>query len=164
MSASANGWASSYPDADNVSAWALPAMQWAVQEQFITGDVVNGQVFLRPDGFATRAQIAAILMRYLCRPTDETIDIDALASYGRAYATSLGFTIDTTMTLENSSYYPGDRVPLWSMEDARRLVRGNIRGTAYNLAAYGDSIERFRCNVLIEKDGEDGYVIWVMYG
>ncbi len=103
-------------------------------------------------------------MRYLCRPTDETIDIAALEAYGRAYATSLGFTIDTTMTLENSSYYPGDRVPLWSMEDARRLVRDNVRATASNLIACDGSIEGFRSNILIEKDGEDGYVIWVMYG
>lgn len=164
VSASANGWTSSYPDADNVSAWALPAMQWAVQEQFITGNVVNGQVFLQPDGFATRAQIAAILMRYLCRPTDETINIAALEAYGREYAASLGFTIDTTMLLDNSSYYPGDRVPLWSMEDARRLVRDNVRATASNLIACDGSIEGFRSNILIEKDGEDGYVIWVMYG
>ena len=164
VSVSANGWASSYPDADNVSAWALPAMQWAVQEQFITGDVVNGQVFLRPDGFATRAQIAAILMRYLCRPTDETIDIDALESYGREYAASLGFTIDTTMTLDNSSYYPGDRVLIRSMEDGHRLVAENVRVTANYLISYGSSIPGYRCNVLIEKGAEDEYIIWVMYG
>ncbi len=140
VSVSANGWASSYHDAGSVSGWALPAMQWAVQEQFITGDVVIGQVFLRPDGFATRAQIAAILMRYLCRPTDETIDVAALEDYGKAYAVSLGFTIDTTMTLDNSSYYPGDRVLIRSMEEGRRLVAENVQATADNLIGCGDTI------------------------
>ena len=163
-SVSANGWASSYPDAGSVSAWAVAAMQWAVGEEYITGSLVNGQVFLLPEASASRAQIATILMRYLCSSDKETIDLTALEAYGREYAASLGFTIDTTMTLDNSSYYPGDRVLIRSMEDGRRLVAENVQVTADNLIGYGNSIPGYRCNVLIEEDGEGGYIIWVMYG
>ena len=161
---SANGWASAYPDAGSVSAWAVSAMQWAVKEEYITGSFVNGQVFLLPEASASRAQIATILMRYLRSGDKEAIDLAALEAYGREYAASLGFTIDTTMTLDNSSYYPGDRVLIRSMEEGRRLVAENVQATADNLIGCGDTIEGFRCNILIEEDGEGGYVIWVMYG
>ena len=163
-SVSANGWASSYPDAGSVSAWAVAAMQWAVKEGYITGSVVNGQVFLLPEASASRAQIATILTRYLCNNDKETLDLAALEAYGRDYAASLGFTIDTTMTLANSSYYPGDRVLIRSMEDGRRLVAENVRGTANNLIGYGYSVAGHRCNVLIEKGADGEYIIWVMYG
>ncbi|MBQ3757415.1 MAG: S-layer homology domain-containing protein [Oscillospiraceae bacterium] len=163
-SVSASGWASSYPDVGSVSAWAVAAMQWAVREGYITGSLINGQVFLLPETSASRAQIAAILTRYLCSSDKETIDLAALEAYGREYAVSLGFTIDTTMMLDNSSYYPGGRVLIRSMEDGRRLVAENVQVTADNLIGYGNSIAGYRCNILIEEDGEGGYIIWVMYG
>ena len=163
-SVSANGWASSYPDVGSVSTWAVAAMQWAVREGYITGSVVNGQVFLLPEASASRAQIATILTRYLTSGDEEAIDLSALEEYGRDYAASLGFTIDTTMTLDNSSYYPGDRVLIRSMEDGRRLVAENVQVTADNLIGYGSSIAGYRCNILIEKGAEGEYIIWVMYG
>lgn len=161
---SASGWASYFPDVGNVSAWAVAAMQWAVKEGYITGSPVNGHVYLLPEASASRAQIATILMRYLCNNDKETIDLAALEAYGREYAVSLGFTIDMTMTPDNSSYYPGDRVFIRSMEDGRRLVAENVQVTADNLIGYGNSIAGYRCNILIEEDGEGGYIIWVMYG
>lgn len=51
-----------YEDADLVSEWAIAEMQWANAEGLITG-VSN--TILRPQGTATRAQIAAIIMRYV---------------------------------------------------------------------------------------------------
>ena len=161
---SANGWASFYPDAGSVSTWAVAAMQWAVKEGYITGSVVNGQVFLLPEVSASRAQIATILMRYLTGGDEDAIDLAALEAYGREYAASLGFTIDTTMTLDNSSYYPGDRVLIRSMEDGRRLVAENVRVTAEYLIGCGSSIPGYRCNILIEKGADGEYIIWVMYG
>ena len=47
---------------DQPSTWAEEAMQWAVAEKLITG-VTNDQ--LQPQGNATRAQVAAILQRFL---------------------------------------------------------------------------------------------------
>ena len=52
---------SAYPDAGEVSAWAGACMNWAVASGFITGSAGK----LEPKGTATRAQIAAILCRYM---------------------------------------------------------------------------------------------------
>lgn len=53
---------SEFDDADDTSAWALTAMQWAVAEGLIQG--VGGNQ-LDPAGHATRAQVATILMRFV---------------------------------------------------------------------------------------------------
>lgn len=49
---------------DQPSTWATEAMQWAVAEGLITG-VTNDE--LQPQSSATRAQVAAILQRFLCK-------------------------------------------------------------------------------------------------
>ena len=49
---------------DQPSTWAEEAMQWAVAEELITG-VTNDE--LQPQSSATRAQVAAILQRFLCK-------------------------------------------------------------------------------------------------
>ncbi len=53
-----------FPDAKKVSDYAKEAMQWAYAEGLITGTNKNGVVYLDPQGNATRAQIATILMRF----------------------------------------------------------------------------------------------------
>lgn len=62
--ASLNG----FPDAASVSNWAYAAMSWAVGNGLISGIARDGTDYLAPSGGATRAQIAAIMMRY-CRLT-----------------------------------------------------------------------------------------------
>lgn len=52
---------SGYADAAQVSDWARESMNWAVASEFITGS--GGK--LDPRGAATRAQMAAILCRYM---------------------------------------------------------------------------------------------------
>lgn len=49
-------------DADRISSWAYEAMRWAVSEGIIEGDE-NG--FISPAATATRAQAAAIIMRFI---------------------------------------------------------------------------------------------------
>ena len=51
-----------YNDATAISSWANDVMSWAVAEGLLTG-VTNDQ--LQPQGNATRAQVAAILERFL---------------------------------------------------------------------------------------------------
>ncbi len=51
-----------YNDATAISSWANDVMSWAVAEGLLTG-VTNDQ--LQPQGNATRAQVAAILQRFL---------------------------------------------------------------------------------------------------
>ena len=54
-----------FPDADEVSPWALEAMQWAVAEGLITGNAHSGNTWLEPQSSATRGQVAVILQRYM---------------------------------------------------------------------------------------------------
>ena len=51
---------SRFTDKASVSAWAVPAMNWAVGQGLIEGS--NG--LLRPQANASRAEVAAILMRF----------------------------------------------------------------------------------------------------
>ena len=52
----------SFKDADRVSSWAVEAMQWANAEGLING---KSNSMLDPQGKATRAETAAILMRFM---------------------------------------------------------------------------------------------------
>ena len=56
-----------FPDAGEVSEWAKDALSWTVAMGIIGGTEENGKVYLDPQGNATRAQVAAILMRYVAR-------------------------------------------------------------------------------------------------
>ena len=58
---SKRGELSGFPDSGKVSSWAKDAIQWAVAEQIINGS--DGK--LLPQGNATRAQVATILMRFI---------------------------------------------------------------------------------------------------
>lgn len=53
---------SKFADTASVSAWAQPAMQWAVAEGYISG---MGDSQLAPQGTATRAEIASVIMRFM---------------------------------------------------------------------------------------------------
>ena len=55
---------STYSDAATISSWANDVMQWAVAEGLISGMTEDT---LQPQGNATRAQVAAILQRFLCK-------------------------------------------------------------------------------------------------
>lgn len=54
-----------FPDAAQVQGYARAPMQWCVALGYIGGDRIDGVNYLAPTGFATRAQVATILMRYL---------------------------------------------------------------------------------------------------
>ena len=56
---------SSYADASDVSDYAAEAMSWAVAAGLINGLVIDDANCLDPQGSATRAQVATILMRYV---------------------------------------------------------------------------------------------------
>ena len=52
---------SDFTDGNKTSAWAVPAMQWAVGTGLISG---QGDGILAPNGTATRAEVAQILMNF----------------------------------------------------------------------------------------------------
>ena len=92
------------------------------------------------------------------------IDTGALASAGRSYASSLGFTVDTSLNLGNASYFPGDRIRLDSMNSGYSIVCSDVQVT-YDSLMYADgSIDGTRLNVLVTDDGGGIYTVWVLYG
>ena len=53
---------SAFTDAADVSDWAVGGLNWALEEGIVTG---MGDGILAPQGTATRAQAAAMLMRFV---------------------------------------------------------------------------------------------------
>ncbi|WP_449241146.1 S-layer homology domain-containing protein [Desulfoscipio gibsoniae] len=53
---------SSFTDASDISAWAEPAMKWANAAGLITRRTATT---LAPEGSASRAEVAAILIRFI---------------------------------------------------------------------------------------------------
>lgn len=54
-----------FPDASSVSSYAVEAISWANAAGIINGSNEGGTLYLQPQGKATRAQVAAILMRFI---------------------------------------------------------------------------------------------------
>ncbi|MBR6513246.1 MAG: S-layer homology domain-containing protein [Clostridia bacterium] len=53
-----------YPDAAKVPAWAKTSIEWAVNKEIIAGVSKGGETLLDPNGNATRAQAARMIMIY----------------------------------------------------------------------------------------------------
>ena len=58
---------SAYPDRSKISSFAEQGMTWAVGAGLISGKASGGKTYLDPLGSATRAEVAAILMRLVQR-------------------------------------------------------------------------------------------------
>lgn len=56
---------SDYPDAEEISSYAKDAMAWANAVGLINGNKLGQTILLQPKGDATRAQVAAIIVRYV---------------------------------------------------------------------------------------------------
>ena len=63
-SLTATGSLAGFPDAASVSSWARTEMAWAVGNGLISGTGSGSVAYLTPQGSATRAQVAAILMSF----------------------------------------------------------------------------------------------------
>ena len=51
---------------DDISAYARRALAWANAEGLVSGTLASdGETYLDPQGYATRAQVASILMRFV---------------------------------------------------------------------------------------------------
>ena len=62
LDVSTSGDLSTYTDAGSVSDWAKESVEWAVGQGLLSGMTVDT---LQPQGVSTRAQVAAVLQRYL---------------------------------------------------------------------------------------------------
>ena len=56
---------SGFKDGNKVMSYARESIEWAVAAGLITGEGKADGLYLSPQGFATRAQVAAILMRFI---------------------------------------------------------------------------------------------------
>ena len=56
---------SAFPDGEQVNSWAVDAMAWALGKGLVSGVGKNDGVYLMPRGDATRAQVSAILIRFI---------------------------------------------------------------------------------------------------
>ncbi len=54
-----------FPDWDSVPNFAREAMSWAVSNQYINGNLIDGQTYLQPSNPTTRAQFVTVMQRYL---------------------------------------------------------------------------------------------------
>ena len=57
---------SGFADA-NKATWSKPFIRWAVAEGLISGKAQNGKTYLDPQGNATRAEVAAIMMSFITK-------------------------------------------------------------------------------------------------
>lgn len=55
----------SFPDSGEVSGFAREAVAWAVAEGLLTGRSSGGENYIAPQGTATRAEVAAVLTRFV---------------------------------------------------------------------------------------------------
>lgn len=61
-----------FPDWEESASYARAPLAWAVEQGLINGTAAGDRVLLNPLGNATRAQVAAILMRFLRLTAEET--------------------------------------------------------------------------------------------
>ena len=99
---------SDFPDKDQVSGYALEPLQWAVSNGIITGTKTGRKTLLDPRGFATRAQLAVILSRYIDKydPDPATLpipDLDQALEHGSVQLCTWAFFPDGTLVLQGSS-------------------------------------------------------------
>ena len=91
-----------YPDQAEVNSWADDAMAWATGKELITGIGKNGKSYLTPQGNATRAQVATVLIRFL----ENILETPQYPDVSTALDSGL---IQSTVTGENIlwAYYEG---------------------------------------------------------
>ena len=67
--AATGGELAAFPDVGHVAGYAYAALTWAVEQGLVSGVGADDGVRLTPRGYASRAQVAAILMLYCDRET-----------------------------------------------------------------------------------------------
>ena len=96
-----------YADTDKISAWALDAVKWANAEGILTG---SDQNTLTPQGRTLRAQMAAMLSRFLARYDQDFILLSP--GGGNKINPNTGGGPGSPITMENSPQ-TGDNTPIW---------------------------------------------------
>lgn len=103
------------------------------------------------------------------KPKQEVIDVAAIEAYGRSYAASIGFIVDTSLGFGNAGYLPGGTECVVTMQKGYSYIVGYTAATKNKLMAAVGSIEGARYNCKVEYDhtdaaGNQWYTFWVFYG
>ena len=91
-------------------------------------------------------------------------DIPALEAYARSYAQSVGFTIDTSLNLGNSGYYPAGYMRNTSIEEAQADIREGIDGLVSDFTALDGAFQGARYNCIITMTSYGDFEIYDLYG
>ena len=111
-------------------------------------------------------------------PPKESISTSSIASQANAYAVTLGFVVDSSMTKSNSGYYSPDYRPLVTNAEGVAAAREMVAATKNQLNSrfsegYSDTLVEsiyglVRVNVVVEFSHTDElgnwYYIYVLYG
>ena len=118
-----------FADADDIASWAVSAVDWARANGYVNG--VDGNRF-DPDGTATRAQVATILMRYdqgsQATTPEPTPGEDArilVAYFSRYGNTDYGDDVDATTS---ASVVAGDGETMGTTEVIARMIAAATGG------------------------------------
>ena len=93
------------------------------------------------------------------------IDLSAVVAYGLSYAQGLGYTVDSSLTLANASYYPGYRGNGYDTDFLKARAVGLCQAATDDLIACGDTVPGYRCNFYASCDPATGqcYLVF-LYG
>ena len=97
-------------------------------------------------------------------PAVTEADIGSLESYARSYAQSVGFTIDTSLNLGNSGYYPAGYMRNTSIEEAQADIREGIDGLVSDFTALDGAFQGARYNCIITMNSYGDFEIYDLYG
>ena len=98
----------SYPDGYKVSSWAYDAVSWAISENIINGTNIKGSIFIDPQGNASRAQVATILMRFIqnvLEPYSETSIFQEISGKEFMFSSGMGAWATTLKIRADGCFY-----------------------------------------------------------
>ena len=134
---------SDFPDKDQASDYALEPLQWAVSNGIINGTKTGSKTLLDPRGFATRAQLAVILARYIDKydPDPATLPIpnlDQALEHGSVWHSTWAFFPDGTLVIGGSDIPDFNSGP-WGVAErpwehlADQVTRLEVREGVYHV-------------------------------
>ncbi len=99
-----------FPDADKISAYAIDPLSWTVHQGIIGGTREGNTLFLDPQGSATRAQVAAILTRFIDKYYPAGVlspDTEGAEESGSVKDVKWAFYPDGTLAVGGCEIMPG---------------------------------------------------------
>ena len=156
---------SGYTDASDISASALGAMKWALSVGLLTG---TGNAALAPGQTASRAQAAAVVLRYVTGATLEARTTDYVSQFVKG--SFAGFYGDASEQFRKSITLETLQTG-WNGILQRTGVPGNFLGSVYTKQKGYDvvtsAVEATLCNITFTITyGSDGKPagIWTSFG